>query len=188
VVLNVVQYEEINALLQQVPRLVDRLQDRHSDYPSEVLSWLRRAETAMENNHLPASSQLAACRAVLLGADRGVRHPEIELTGRPTVRKVRDAAASWVLERSSALLHSVIAERQAVFQEAERIAQQVVAVADAKGLLAPCAGLAHQQFLEGVQRQVAQDPDLASAHTHLVALVGRTDELIFFDRALGRIA
>jgi len=185
VALNVVQYEEFASLLRQVPRLVDGLEARSSNHVDDVLAWLKQAELTMENNRLPAVSQVAACRARLIGATRGVQDREVIVIGRPTTRKVREATASLVLLRCNDLLHAVIAERQAVFEEAERIARQVVTIAAAKGIIETCAdGRPHHAFLACLHQQVADDPDLAAVNAHLVSLVGRTDVLVFLDRAL----
>jgi len=186
--LTVLQLEEISELLRQVPRLVDRLEARHSSFVKDVLAWLRQAEETLENNRLAVVSLVATCRATLIEGTRGVQNKDIVFVGRATSRKVLEATASMVLKRSNDLLHSVIAERQTVFQEAERIARQVIAVAEAKGYIRDCdGGQPHQQFLVCVQQKVAADNDLASAYVHLVALVGKNDVLIFLDRALARV-
>jgi hypothetical protein len=183
--LNVAQYEEIAGLLREVPRLVDRLEARHSGFAENVLAWLKQAETALQNNRIPAVSQIASCRATLIGAGRGVRSSDVAFGGRATPRKIRDATASMVLERGNQLLHGVIAERQAVFQEAERIARQIMAIADAKGLIRACDnGRPHQVFLNCLQQSIAHDSDLVNAYSHLIALVGKTDVVIFMDRSL----
>lgn len=183
--LNLAQYEEIASLLREVPRLVDRLEARDSAFVQGVLVWLKAVETALQSNRIPAVSQIAAFRATLIGAVRGVRHNEIAVAGRPTPRKIRDATASMVLDRGNQLLHGVIAERQTIFQEAERIARQVVAIADAKGLIQPSVGgETHHAFLSRLQQNIARDGDLVNAYSHLVSLVGKTDVLILLDRAL----
>jgi hypothetical protein len=187
--LSVVQYEEIVSLLLKVPSLVDLLERHRSDFCEEVLAWLRQIETTLENNRLPVVSEIASCRAILIGAGRGILTKEIAFTGRPTARKVQEATASMVLTRSNDLLYAVITERQAAFQDAERISRQILAVAEAKGLIRACDdGRPHQDFLHCLQKRVAVDPDLASIHAHLVALVGTTDVLIFFDRALALVS
>lgn len=186
--LNVVQCEEISALLRQVSRLVDKLEARQSSFVDDVLAWLRQTEATLENNRLAAVSQVAACRAMLIEAARGVHNKDVVFVGRATPRKIQEATASMVLQRSNELLHSVIAERQVVFQEAEGISRRVLAVAEAKGLLRECNdGRPHQQFLQCVQRKVAADSDLASAYVHLIALVGKSDVLVFIDRALAKV-
>lgn len=187
--LNVLQYEEIVSLLREVPGLVDGLETRSSRYPDDVLGWLRRAEVVLEHNRLPAVSQVAACRATLISATRGVRAPDVVIVGRPTVRKVREATASMVLLRCNDLLQGTIAERQATFGEAERIARQVLTVAEAKGIVETCRdGRPHGAFLACLQQQIAVDPDLANANAHLVSLLGRSDVLIFLDRAVPTVA
>jgi hypothetical protein len=64
----------------------------------------------------------------------------------------------------------------------------VIAVADAQGMVRDCAGQSHQQFLLCLQQKIAADNDLASAYAHLIALVGKNDVLVFFDRALAKIS
>lgn len=187
--LNVAQYEEFCELLRRVPQLVDRLQARSPGFPEDVLQWLKQVEAALQNNRLAVVSQVAAARAALIGAARGVQSRDIVVSGRVTPRKLCDAAASIALERCGQLVHSAIADRQAVFQEAERIARQVMTVASAKGLVRACEAQAtHQQFLHCLQQSVANDPDLVSAHAHLVSLVGKNDVLVFLDRALVGVA
>lgn len=183
--LTVAQYEEIVGLLSEVRGLVDRFGERDPGFPDAVLEWLIRAERALERNRLPTVSQLATARAALIGAGRGMATIDVSVSGRPTTRKLTQATANVVLQRGNELLQDAIAERQAVFGEAERIARQTVAVADAKQLLPSTEpGRSQQGLVEDLRDRIAADPDLASAHLHLASLVGRTDVLVFLDRAL----
>ncbi len=185
--LSLVQVEEIGDLLQQTPRLVDLLEARSAEFAQAVLGWLKRVEKTLEDNRLATVSAVAAQRAMLVQAARGQQAAEIVIAGRVTPRKMRDAAANLALQRCSALLQSLVDERRPVFQDAERVASQIVAVAEAKGLLLDCEATPdHQAHLLCVQRQVAADRDLASVLAHLQALVGRYDLLVFLDRALPR--
>jgi hypothetical protein len=181
--LNVVQYEDIVTRLREVPNLVDMLEERRAGFPEAVLDWLKTVESSLENNHMPVVSQVAGCRAMLIEAARGAYTEEISFTGRPTARKVQDGVGSLVLQRTSDLLHAAIAEREATFQDAERISKQIIAVADAKGMLVD-GGLPHQAMLQALRDQIAADQDLASVYVHLASLVGKTDVLVFLDRAL----
>lgn len=184
--LTLVQVEDIEALLAQVPKLVDRLEARRSDFENGVHAWLKQAEAILESNRLAAVSNVAACRAMLVQAARGVRNPEIVFTGKPTPRKVRDATASLALQRANQLVHDIIAERRAVFQEADRLARQVIAVAQANGIVDQCKAASpnHPSFLLCVQKTIQADPNLVSVYTHLIALVGKVDVLIVLDRAI----
>ena len=182
--LNVVQYEDIASHLRQVPALVDMLEERRTGFPDAVLEWLRAVEKSLENNHLPVVSQVASLRAMLIESARGVYSQEISFAGRPTTRKIQDGVGSLVVQRGSDLLHGVVAEREATFQEAERMSKQIIAVADAKGLLGAANGHTHQAMLQSLQDQIAGYQDLASVYVHLISLVGKTDVLVFLDRAL----
>lgn len=186
--LTVAQFEEIAALLREVPALVDGLESRRPGFAEQVLRWLRRAESSLENNRIAAASHLSACRAMLIEAGRGVHHRSVVLVGRPTPRKLREASAGAALERANEVLHGVISPREATFRDAERIARQLAVVAEAKGFVRACRDAGgHQDFLRALQQRIASDADLASAHAHLLAIVGRNDLLVFLDRALGPV-
>jgi hypothetical protein len=180
------QYEEILELMRGVPVLVDELESRHAGFVDDVLSWLRHAEQTLSNNRLPAASQIATYRARLVEAGRGVLHGgDLTIVGRPSVRRIKEATASFVLARGNDILEAVIAERQPIFLEAERMAQQALAVAQAKGLISPPGAAAPSVLpLNEVRDRIATDPDLATVYAHLVGLVGTTDTLIVLDRAL----
>lgn len=183
--LNVAQVEEIAGLLREVPRLVDEMQARRAEFVADVLAWLKRAETALESNRLPAVSQVSSCRAALLQATRGAHTKDLAFTGRATLRKVAQATASVSIERASQLLNGAISERQAVFQEAERLTRRVIAVAEAKGIVRTCASSGDRHaFLQCVRQKVADDADLASVYVHLIGLVGKSDVVVFLDRAI----
>jgi hypothetical protein len=184
VALTVAQYEEILAVLRRVSPLVDVLESRNAGFYDEVLDWLRLAEKILTDVRLPAASEVAACRGRLIEAGRGAQPAELSFVGRATLRKVREATATDVLRRGNEVLQGVIAERQLVFQEAERIARQLLAVAELKGLLPTGDAQAQQRFVYELRDRVTEDPGLATAHAHLVGLVGATDTLIFLDRAL----
>lgn len=186
--LTVAQLEEISALLREVPRLVDQLHVRRPGFAEAVLDWLKRVETTLENNRLAVVSQIASCRAMLIEASRGVHDKNLVFVGRPSARKIVDATASMVIGRCNELLHGVIGDRQTVFQDAERIARQIMVVAVAKGFVLECGGRGHREFLQCLDQKIAADPDLVSAHAHLLALVGKSDFLVFLDRGLAKIA
>lgn len=186
--LHLVQVEEIQALLRLVPSLVDQLEQRRSEFVDNVHGWLKQVEQVLEQNRLPLVSQIASHRAMLIQATRGLHGKEVVFTGKPTQRKILDATASLVLQRCNHLLHDLIAERLASHQEAERLARQILVVAKAKGILQSCTQAAGQQaFLQCLQDQVSADRDLINLYNHFVAMVGKYDALIFFDRMLSDV-
>jgi hypothetical protein len=189
VALTVAQYEELLDVLREVPVLVDRLEARHAGFDEDVLRWLKRAEQTLTNNRLPAASQIASYRARLIEAGRGVLRGDLTIVGRTSVRKIKEATAALQLELGNDVLQAAIAERQSVFQEAERIARQVMAVARAKGIgMPPDDSGTQQRFLHELRDRLSMDPDLASVYTHIVGLVGPTDTLVMLDRAATSVA
>ena len=178
------QLQEINGQLRQVPRLIDKLEHRDPDLLEAVLRWLKQTEQILENHQLPLASRIAANRALLVQAQRGQAADTFGIVGKTTRRKLRDAAASVAIRNSCELLNTTVQSRQSVFDEAEKIASQVVAVARIKGLFSRCSGLgSHSQVLFCIKQEIAKDPDLISAYTHLEGLVGVQDALVLLDTA-----
>jgi hypothetical protein len=187
--LTVAQYEQILAILQEVPGLVDKLETRNAGFFEDVHGWLKQAEQTLTNNRLPAASQLAVYRARLIEASRGIQQEDLTIVGRPSTSKIKEATAALMLGRGGDVLQALITAQQPVFQEAERIARQALAVAKLKGLaLTPADGVPQQQFLHELRDRLAADPDLATVNAHIAGLVGTTDSLVFLDRALVSVA
>ena len=182
--LNVVQVEAFQQLLLEVPRLVDQIERRSGGLAEQVLDWLKRVETALESNRIASVSRVAALRAQLLQAGRGIQGADVQVTGRPTRRKIQDATAAMALQRGNQLVHDVIAERETVFGEAERLMRQLIAVAEAKGIVQACRSQAPSTALSCIQQAIAADTDLAGGYLRLVSLVGKYDVAVFLDRAL----
>lgn len=187
--LRFVQVEEMANLLRAVPELVDRLEQRQAAFSDGVLAWLHQVERVLEANRLPAVSEVAASRALLLQANRGQQLREIVIQGRPSRRKLRDATASHVLNHCNNLLQDIIRAPLNTFAEAERISSQIAAVAQAKGHVAICLSSSnHTQAIACLVQKISQDPDTAAAFVHLTGLVGRQDAELFIDRAVPKVA
>lgn len=186
--LTILQYEEFSELQRCVSSLVDALRDRSPEYSRRVHAWVEQVESALQNNHSPAAAQVAAVRAMLIQAGRGIPSPEVTVPGRATAKKLQDAAATLAIQRVSSVVDSVIAERRAVFDEAERVAGHIVTIAHLKGWLTDDApDKPHHERLQELMSRAARDSDLMTVHAHLASLVGPTDSQIFVDRSLSRL-
>jgi hypothetical protein len=184
----VAQYEELLRVLGEVSILVDKLEERRTDFSDDVLAWLKHAEQVLANNRLPDAAQIAAYRARLIEAGRGVQQRDLRIVGRQSLRRIKEATGALVLESGNNILQAVIADRKPVFQEAERISRQMLAMAQLKGVVTgPTDGDSQQQFLQKLRDQLAADPDFASIHAHVVGLVGSSDTLVVLDRALASL-
>ncbi len=183
--LHIVNLEEIQSLLLRVPKLIGDLERRDPNFLGAVKEWLTQMEQVLLNNRLPVAAEVAVLRGVLIGAERGVMPPGMVFRGRPTARKIKDASAADVLRKAEELVANAIRGDAAQFAEGERLARQLVTVAQRKGLV-PAASRAdrHAEMLNAIWRALIADPDLGPATTHLAGLVGTYDALILLDRML----
>lgn len=185
--LNLINLEEIQAILLLVPGLIRELELRNVNFADSVKVWLAHAEHVLSNNRLAAAAQVAGLRGVLISAERGVIPSGLIFSKRATPRMIRDAAAAEVLRKAEELISSAINTDTARFAEGEKLMRQIVAVAHKKRLtvVAPVA-TSHSEMLKSIWQAMIEDPDLGTAATHLVGLVGAHDVLILLDRMLLR--
>jgi len=183
--LHIMNLEEVQGLLLRVPGLIHDLEGRDSSFVGSVKVWLTQAEQVLISNRLPVAAEIAVLRGVLISAERGVIPPGMAFSTRTTMRKIKDASAADVLRKAEELISSTISADAARFAEGEKLTQQIVAVAQRKGLIpaTPSAGT-HAEMLKAIWQAMIIDPDLGAATTHLAGLVGEHDVLIVLDRML----
>ena len=183
--LNIMNLEEIQSILLRVPVLIRELEARDVSFAGSVKTWLTQGEQTLSNNRLTVAAQVAALRGVLISAERGAIPSGMAFTKRATLRMIKDAAAADVLRKAEELMSSAINADAARFAEGEKLTRQIVAVAYRKGLtlVAPDVGT-HSERLKTIWQAMTRDPDLVSATTHLIGLVGPHDVLILLDRML----
>jgi len=186
--LRVGQLEEIQALLRRTPPLMDSYETRDPGFTEQATAWLKQAETLLEQNRLHVVSVVANLRGTIFAAGRGQRVEGVEVTGRPTRRKLSEAAAVRALREASVVIQDSIAMRSAQVGEASKLAQQILAIAALKQLVQPCLNLpGHQARLECIRSAVRRDTDLVPLYAALAGLVSDHDALVLLDRAIANV-
>jgi hypothetical protein len=187
--LQIVNLEVIQAMLLRVPGLIHALERRDPDFVGIVKSWLTEAEQVLISNRMAVAAEVAGLRGMLISAERGVMPAGLVFSGRATARKIKQACAADVLRRAEELISKAITEDAARFAEGERLAQQIVSVAQRKGLtMAATSADKYTEMLNAIWYAMIADPDVGSATTHLAGLVAINDALILVDRMLTRLS
>lgn len=183
--LRIVNLEEIQGTLLRISGLVDLQQKRDPDFVQDVKKWLSKLEKVLENNRLPAVGNVAALRALLISAERGVIPPGIEFHGRTTGRKIREASAAYVLRQTGDIVSNVIQKDLERVGEAERMTRQLVSLAKAKGLIQELpSGENFTDMLKAIWRTFCTDPDISPGTVNVEGLIGPHDALVILDRIL----
>lgn len=177
--------DEIAHLLLQLPELVHQQERRSPDFVQNTGAWLSSLEKALIANRLHQAGLIAMLRTSLVAAQQGEVPAGHEFRGRPTRLRVLNAVASETLQRATEIASLLLAENQSRIAEAERVAQQIVAVAVSRRLIAVREEKAsNTQYLQTLRNGLVANGDLESAFAHLEGLVGPQDALILLDRAL----
>lgn len=183
--LHIMNLEEVQGVLLRVPGLIHELEERDPTFVDSVKEWLTQAEEVLISNRLAVAAEVAVLRGVLISAERGVIPPGMAFSTRTTMRKIKDASAADVLRKAEELISSAISADAVRFAEGEKLTQQIVAVAQRKGLMPVTPSVdKHTEMLKAIWQAMIMDPDLGAATTHLAGLVGAYDVLILLDRML----
>jgi hypothetical protein len=182
-VLHLLNLEEIEALLLDVPALVSRLEDHDPDFVADLKSWLAKVEDTFSKNRMPAASAVAVCRGELIAVERGdVDDPLVK--GRMGLRKHREAKAAHLLRRAADIVNETIRSRRSQVDEASRWMMQLVAAASLMGLIPPDTTGNHTAYLRGILQVVSARAELNSLVVHVMGLLGQADCLIVLDRSI----
>lgn len=96
-----------------------------------------------------------------------------------------NALASQALQRAAEVVSALMTKNRPRLFEAERIAQQIAAVALSRGSIPSHEGeMSNSDYLRTLRRSLSPNSDLENAAVHLEGLVGLHDALILLDRAL----
>ncbi len=183
--LRIVNLEEMQDMLLRIPGLVDLQEKRDTGFVPDVKQWLSKLEKAIENNRLPSAGNVAALRAMLISAERGVIPAGVEFHGRATGRKIRDAAAAFVLRLAGDILSNAIQKDCERVADAERMTRQLVALAKAKRLIREIpSGENFTDMLKAIWKALSADTDIAPGAINVEGLIGPHDALVMLDRIL----
>jgi hypothetical protein len=183
-VLRIVHLEEIEALLLQLPGLVQQQDQRNPEFSARVRNWLTALEGVLIANRLHQAGGVAAIRSSLIAAEHGQIPADLKFRGQPTRSRVLNSVASQCLQQAAALATTLVSENRARVSEAERITRQVVAAGMSRGLFRVESQRDHTQYLRLLRRALAEGGDLEPAIVHVEGLVGPHDLLVLLDRAL----
>jgi hypothetical protein len=186
--LRIANLEELEGQLLRVPEVVRAEAGGPTAFSAAVLAWLADVERTLAANRLAQAGAIAALRSAAAAAADGGLPVGLQLSGTPTRRKLARVVASHLLQRAAELLGGLLAEPRARLGEAERVAQQIVAAARARGLVpARDPAVENTEYLKAVRRALAGAADVQNAAVHLEGLVGPHDTLVLLDRTLSAI-
>ncbi|HEX2947528.1 MAG TPA: hypothetical protein VHT96_16445 [Clostridia bacterium] len=183
--LNIVNMQEIENNLMQVPGMIRMYETDSPGFSSGVKSWLIQLEKTLEANRLYACSEIAVLRGRIISAEKGVIPENIKFSKQKSHRKTVEAVAFDMLRQASELASGILKGPALQIDEAEKYMKQVVAVAERKGLMSSeNSGIDRSGFLGSTWKRLVSDAELGAVCTHIRGLVSSSDVLILLDRAL----
>lgn len=183
--LRILQIEQIEQKLREVPGIIDGYKRGDSNFPEQVEEWLKELEVIISNNRLSTSGTLAGLRAVLISVKEGARPQGINIVGRPTQKKLRRAVAADVINKAVNVVEATIQNDKARMQQGEQVALNLIAYAKHLGMIKskvdPTNGSDFAKFLF---TSMKSEKSTAEGVLTLEALLGVMDSLISINRCL----
>jgi hypothetical protein len=183
--LRIVHIEDIAKNLSLLTELVRLQQENSLSFVQQVYKWLDSLEHAFTVARLYQAGSIALLRSQLVAVEQGKIPSEIQFRGQPSRSRIISAVAADILKQASDLASALILENRSRIVDAERVAQQVIAVALSRGAIPPRDNaISNTAFLKILRCEIGLNSDLEQAVVHLEGLVGPHDALICLDRAL----
>ncbi|MCG3207124.1 MAG: hypothetical protein FOGNACKC_00724 [Anaerolineae bacterium] len=183
--LRIVNLEEIQGLLLQVPELVDRLDRYDPGYVEGLKEWFQNVESVLGKNRIAFAGNVAALRAMLYSVENGVIPEGYEFKKRLSRRKIIKAVSSDILRQGTELVLRAIQADKARVSEAEQFALQLIALATYRGLIKdPTSVDDWMGYLKTVWQSMSADQETQPGTVRLLGLVTPNDALVILDRLI----
>ncbi len=184
--LRFINLEEIQNELLAAPELVNLAQNKDSTFITQIKSWLVKMESILKSNKIPEASRISALRGAIISAELGVMPVEINSQKNTSGSKLKYITALYILKQVTDTVFSLIQKDVDRVAESEKIMNQILSVAKAKGLIKDIPVDRSTEILKAWWIQLSKDHDIAPGVISIEGLVGPYDSWILFDRALTR--
>ena len=175
--IRLIQVEELEQLLLQVPRIVELQDHQPAAFVARAEMWMDLVEQALVSAHSYQAAKVAALRSEL-GFARTATPPKDAEHHQPTRKTQLVHEAAHAMTEAAAIAAVVLDEHRPRIADAERRLNRVVAKARSQGLVAPSTVPAE------ARRAIARQRDLERQFVEVEGIVGADDALVLLGRAL----
>ena len=183
--IRLIQVEEIEQLLQQLPRIVELRKSQPVAYVARAAMWMDLLEQALLAAHADQVGQIALLHSSLIYARHTAARDAAEPHAQLTRARRLALEASAALEQAAGIATAILDEHRPRLAEAQRLLRDLLARARSLNLM-PAAGAqpTHARLTE-VRLALATNRKLERAYAAVEAQVGADDALLLLGRALG---
>lgn len=127
--------EGLQALLEQVPDLINKYEANDPAFIPSVKRWLSAGEHLLTMHHKPQVAELAGARGKIIAAEQGMYEQAPAVHTRLPKRKTSAAIAIFSLKRAQEMLLHMLEPIMENVEESKILMKQVFALADQKSIL-----------------------------------------------------
>ena len=182
--LKLLQLEEIESKLLEVSDLVKIQNESYFNFLNILDKWLRDLSNILQKNRLAISGNVSALRGSLITTRNGAIYKNINFIKRPTQRKRLTAAGLDILNNTVNIVTASINSDRVRFDEADKIALQLLAIASVAGMYEDENKNPSLEFAKDLMLKMKNNNSTVQGVVQLEGLVGQSDAIIILYRLL----
>jgi hypothetical protein len=182
-VMRLMQFEEIEQLLLQVPRIAELRDSQPTGYVARAAIWMDLLEQALVAAGAAESTRVDALRGELVFARHTVARDAVETTPQSTRTRKLAIDTAFAMDEAAHLADTVLNDQRPRFADAEKRLHVLIAKVRSQGLVTK-NGKPSADQLGDIQRAIASRPDLEAEYREIGAIVGPDDCRLLLTRAL----
>jgi hypothetical protein len=185
-VVRLIQVDEIEQLLLQLPRIVELQDEQPTAFIARATQWMDLLEQALVAAHAYQAGRIAVLRSSLVFARHTVARDAAESSAPLTRARRLVLEASTALDEASAIAMNILDEHRPRFADADRRLRDLLARGRTLGVMALVEPVTPTQAkLTHVRRAIAAQRELERQYIAVETIVGAEDALLLLGRALG---
>jgi len=183
-VMRLMQFDEIEQLLLQVPRIAEMRDSQPASYVARAAIWMDLLEQALVAAGAPESSRVDTLRAELVFARHTVARDAVDPP--PEANRTRRLAidTAFAMDEAAQLADGLLNQQRPRFVDSERRIRVLVAKLESLGIAATSVDTSPANQLGELQRAIAARPDLNAEYREIEAILGPDDSRLLLTRAL----
>ena len=182
--MRLVQFDEIEQLLLQVPRIAELRDSQPTGYVARAAIWMDLLEQALVAAGAPESARVDTLRGELVFARHTIARDAVETTPQSTRTRTLAIDTAFAMDEAAQLADAVLKEERPRFSAADKRLRVLVAKVRSLGLVPKNAKASPANQLGEIQRAIATRPDLQAEYGEIEAILGPDDSRLLLTRAL----
>jgi hypothetical protein len=182
--MRMVQFDEIEQLLLQVPRIAELRDSQPAAYVARAAIWMDLLEQALLAAGVIEAERVDALRGELVFARHTVARDALDSPPQPKRTRKLAINTAFAMDEAAHIADNVLTEQRPRFREAERRLGVLMVKVKSLGFLEPVSSDSRTIQLRESQRAIASRPELDAEYREIETILGPDDTRLLLTRTL----